>query len=61
MYTETKTICSTDLQYQGHKKQSSVIEIHLNIEILTCRPMKCTINHPKFIASNLMEEPISMM
>ena len=39
-------------------KQSSVKEIHLCLEIITCEPFICTMNHPKFIVSYRMEESI---
>ena len=29
--------------------------MHHNFDILTCDPLICTVNHPKFIVSNQME------
>ena len=35
-------------------------KLHLNLEILTCDPLICTMRSPRFIVSNQMEEFISI-
>ena len=35
-------------------------EVHLSWEILTCDPLICTMNHPRLIVSNQIEEFISI-
>ena len=35
-------------------------EGYLNLEIITCDPLLYTMNHPRFIVSNLMEEFVSI-
>ena len=37
-----------------------VTEVHLYLEILACDPMIYTMNHPRFILSNRMEEYIGI-
>ena len=35
-------------------------KIHDNLEILTYEPLKCTVDHPKFITSNKVEDVMLM-
>ena len=42
-------------------KQSSEKEIIFYLEIITCEPAICIMDHPKFIVSNQKEESISAL
>ena len=36
------------------------MEYRVNMEIFTCDPLICTMNHPRLIVSNQMEDVISL-